>query len=479
MHQRKIISLINANNIQTELQMTHNINLEIFAEEQIAIIGPNGSGKSLLINMILGTRPLTGNIYYDFGTNSSPRISDNIRLITFKDVYGNSYTPTYYQQRWNQGDSESYPLISEILDTTPKYSNENLYKALHIYELYNKRIIELSSGELRRFQIAQALKNTPQILILDNPLIGLDKASRLMITQILESLQHEMQLIIVTTRYEDIPKFVTHVVEVNNKTTYPKIAYSDYIKTYKKPTPQSKVPIVFPRSYHDINTQQINDNIIALKDVSIKYGQKTILNHINWEVKKGEHWALSGVNGAGKSTLLSLINADNPQAYSCDITLFGKKRGTGESIWDIKKRIGYLSPEMFRSFNKNLTAKEIIANSLLNAKGFFKKPSPKQLEESLIWMQILNIAHLAERKYPTLSSGEQRLVLLARAFVKSPELLILDEPFHGLDNNNISRLKHIINQYCKQNDCSLILVSHYTEDYPSCIDHEMHLQKQA
>lgn len=134
---------------------------------------------------------------------------------------------------------------------------------------------------------------------------------------------------------------------------------------------------------------------------------------------------------------------------------------------------------MFRCFNKNLTAKEIIANSLLNAKGFFKKPSPKQLEESLIWMQILNIAHLAERKYPTLSSGEQRLVLLARAFVKSPELLILDEPFHGLDNNNISRLKHIINQYCKQNDCSLILVSHYTEDYPSCIDHEMHLQKQA
>lgn len=478
MHQRKIITLINANNIQAEIQMKHAVNLEILTTEQIAIIGPNGAGKSLLSNMIIGTKPLSGNIHYDFGTNASSRISDNIRLITFKDAYGSSYTPTYYQQRWNQGDTESHPKISEILSITRKDSSDNIYKALQIYELCDKRVIELSSGELRRVQIAQALKNRPKILMLDNPLIGLDKTARLMITQILESLHYEIQLIIITTRPQDIPKFVTHIIEVNNKTVYPKITYTDFITTHKYHIHQSNIPITFPHSNHiDISTT--NDNIITLKDVSIKYGSRTILSHLNWKVNRGEHWAISGVNGAGKSTLLSLIYADNPQSYSCDITIFGKKRGTGESIWDIKKRIGYLSPEMFRCFNMNLTTKEIIANSLQNTIGFFKKPTSKQIKESIAWMEALNIADLAERKYPTLSSGEQRLVLLARAFVKNPELLILDEPFHGLDNNNTSNMQYIINQYCTQNNCSLIMVSHYTEEYPSCIDHELHLQKQT
>lgn len=459
--------------------MSNAVNLEILADEQIAIIGPNGSGKSLLTNILLGSQPLSGHIQYDFGRNTTPRLSKDIQLITFKDVYGSASTPAYYQQRWNQGDQDSYPTVSEILEISQTDSKNKIYNALHIYELQDKRIIELSSGELRRFQLAQVLKKEPKILILDNPLIGLDKASRDMTLQVLESLCHEIQLIIVISRIQDIPFFVTHVVEVKGKTVYPKVTYTEFLKSHRTPHTQTN-DIILSLSKSSCTTKPNNaNNIVTLNNISIKYGKHVILENINWQINSGEHWALTGANGTGKSTLLSLIYADNPQAYACDITLFGRKRGTGESIWDIKKRIGYLSPEMYRCFHKNLPAKEIIANSLLNTIGFFKKPSPTQIEQSMTWMHILNIEDLAERMYPTLSSGEQRLVLLARAFVKNPELLILDEPFHGLDDQNTTQIRSVINKYCEKSNCSLIIVSHYTEDYPSCIDHVFRLQKRT
>lgn len=479
MYRQQIISLKNVNAINKGLQMSNAINLEIWADEQIAIIGPNGSGKSLLTNILLGSQPRSGHIQYDFGKNTTPHLSKNIQLITFKDVYGSAYTPAYYQQRWNKGDQDSYPTVSEILGITQTENSKNkIYNALHIYELQDKRIIELSSGELRRFQLAQVLKKEPKILILDNPLIGLDKTSRETTLQVLETLCHEIQLIIVVSRIQDIPSFVTHVIEVKEKTVYPKATYTEFLESQRTPSPRTDNIILSQPECSYIPKPNNEHNIVTLNHISIKYGKHIILNNINWQINSGEHWALTGANGTGKSTLLSLIYADNPQAYACDITLFGKKRGTGESIWDIKKRIGYLSPEMYRCFNKNIPAKAVIANSLLNTVGFFKKPSSAQIEQSLAWMRILNIEDLAERMYPTLSSGEQRLVLLARAFVKNPELLILDEPFHGLDDQNTSRIRSIINDYCKESNCSLIIVSHYTEDYPSCIDHVFHLQKQ-
>ena len=95
-----------------------------------------------------------------------------------------------------------------------------------------------------------------------------------------------------------------------------------------------------------------SEEVVKLNKVSIRYGDRTILKELDWTVRRGEKWALSGENGAGKSTLLSLVCADNPQSYACDISLFGRKRGTGESIWEIKKHIGYVSPEMHRAYLK-------------------------------------------------------------------------------------------------------------------------------
>ncbi|MFI3295467.1 MAG: ATP-binding cassette domain-containing protein, partial [Rikenellaceae bacterium] len=217
--------------------------------------------------------------------------------------------------------------------------------------------------------------------------------------------------------------------------------------------------------------------LVDLRNVSIRYGEYTILKDLSWSMQQGEQWALSGDNGSGKSTLLSLICADNPQSYGCDISLFGKKLGTGVSIWDIKRHIGYVSPEMHRAYSVSAPCLEIVASGLHDTVGLYIKMKPEEREVCEFWMEIFGIKALAERDFMKISSGEQRLVLLARAFVKDPELLILDEPLHGLDLRNRRLVLNIIETYCSRVNRSLIYVTHYKEELPTTITHSIHLVK--
>ena len=223
------------------------------------------------------------------------------------------------------------------------------------------------------------------------------------------------------------------------------------------------------------NKEYHTHEVAKLNNVSIRYGERTILKDLNWTVLNGEHWALGGQNGAGKSTLLSLICADNPQSYACDIAIFGNKRGSGESIWDIKKHIGYVSPEMHRAYQKDLPAIRIVTSGLKDSVGLYVKPNAQETETCRFWMDIFGLEGLEDKTFLKLSSGEQRLVLLARAFVKDPELLILDEPLHGLDNNNRRLVKDIIDTFMQRKNKTLIMVTHYKEELPSCIDHHLTL----
>ena len=209
--------------------------------------------------------------------------------------------------------------------------------------------------------------------------------------------------------------------------------------------------------------------------VNIAYNGIEILSNFNWSVKKGERWCVTGPNGAGKSTLLSLISADNPQAYANDIYLFDRKRGTGESIWDIKKNIGYVSPELHLFFDLGVTCQEAVASGLFDTIGLFRKPGPTETSIVLEWMEILGISSIKDKRLNQLSLGEQRLVMLTRALVKSPPLLILDEPCQGLDAQQTARFKNTIDLICQSTSTTLIYVSHYSQDIPSCITHHLQL----
>jgi molybdate transport system ATP-binding protein len=214
-------------------------------------------------------------------------------------------------------------------------------------------------------------------------------------------------------------------------------------------------------------------------DTTIRYGEAIILDAINWEVRRGQRWNVSGPNGAGKSTLLSLITADNPQAYANEIWLFDRRRGTGESIWDIKKRIGFVSPELHLYFDRGATAHDVVASGLFDTIGLFRPLNAEQETLVSLWMRLLSLWELRMRRLAQLSTGQQRMIFLARALIKNPPMLILDEPCQGLDDEQTAHFRDLITTLCTVFDTTLIYVSHYRQELPACIDHFLRLEKGA
>ena len=486
------IRLTAATTRKPEWAMAQPVDFALETGEHIAIVGPNAAGKSMFIDMITGRHPVfPGMAEYHFP--SSPYGGDkkgayeNISYITFRDTYGGDNDRTYFlQQRWNQMEiDEETPTVGDKLeeayrlagDDTPerRQLQQHLYSLFHIAPLLDKHVILLSSGELRKFKLASSLFGSPRVLIIDNPFIGLDAETRSQLVDLLASLaaQQQLQLILVLSRTDEIPDFMTHVVPVAGMTVLPKLTRAEFLSSLSPTLPPS--PATQPERSRQQPTDSQTQEVITFTDVTIRYGSRTILSHLNWQVNKGEHWVLSGQNGSGKSTLLSLVCADNPQAYACDIALFGHRRGSGESIWDIKRRIGYVSPEMHRSYHRDIPALRIVASGLKDSVGLYVRPTADEKQACHHWMSVFGIDHLADRSFLHMSSGEQRLVLLARAFVKDPELLILDEPLHGLDNANRQLVKQVIDDFCQHPDKTLIFVSHYREERPACIDHELTL----
>ncbi len=215
----------------------------------------------------------------------------------------------------------------------------------------------------------------------------------------------------------------------------------------------------------------------SMRNTTIRYGNTTILDNISWEVKKGERWSLSGPNGAGKSTLLSLITADNPQAYANEIWLFDRRRGTGESIWDIKQRIGFVSPELHLYFDRGATCREVIASGLFDTIGLFRALNEEQEIRVGEWMQWLGIGREGAKRMIQLSTGQQRMALLARALIKNPSLLILDEPCQGLDEQQTAHFRELIGVICKTAGSTLIYTSHYAAEIPDCVDRFLRLEQ--
>ncbi len=416
--------------------------LDVRKGEHVALVGPNASGKSRLASAFAGRA--------------------GAKFITFRDSYGSYGDRNFFmQQRWNLFTLEGEPpsageqLRKEAQsDRDPAAALRRLSELTALFGLekvLDKPLVTLSSGELRKFQLTRALLGGPQILVIDNPFIGLDPRTRTLLTHLLASLSEQTTLVLVLSRVAEIPPFITHVVPVADGQMGEKVPLEAYLDAVLPPA------------------------VIRMRGVTVRYGERVILDALDWTVREGEHWALTGANGSGKSTLLSLICADNPRAYACDIELFGRPRGSGETIWDIKRNIGYVSPELHRAFQVDAPALDIVASGLFDTEGLFRHPSEEQYACTRRWMAEFGIEELAEKPFLRLSSGEQRMCLLTRAFVKDPRLYVLDEPLHGLDEPRRRRVKALLDRFCGAPGKTLLMVTHYPEEYPACIDHSLTL----
>lgn len=465
-----------------DLRFREAINLTIYSGQHWAFLGPNGGGKTLLSDFMTGKIALhSGSVDYPLKEGNTP-VYKYIKSVAFRDVYGMSdYKQMYYQQRWNSSDIDNSPLAGELIkDLATADEIKELFSFFNIEELLEKQVILFSSGELRKFLIARTMLEKPRILILDNPYIGLDDSSRKLFNDFLAKTaeQNRVQIILLLCNVSDIPFFITDVLPVRDRKLLPPLKLETFLEdkiVQEKLFPVYQEKISLPQALESANTSY--DSVLKMENIHIRYGKRTILKDLNWQILKGGKWALLGPNGSGKSTLLSLVYADNPQAYANVLYLFDKKRGSGESIWDIKKHIGYVSPEIHLYYQVEQTALDVVGSGLFDSIGLYRKCNGNQLQEALKWMEVFHISHLKNHSFLKMSSGEQRLVILARAFVKNPDLLILDEPLHGLDQSNKTLVSSIINLYCEQENKALIYVTHYRNEIPRCVENRLELTK--
>lgn len=500
-----MLSLQNAFIRRYDTVVLSDLNLQIQTGEQWAIVGENGSGKSTLLEVLAGKWPVwRGKLTHDY---------DGILLSKVAELVPSDYSfnrivksaAQYYQQRFHSFEAEIAPSAREVLTNQLKpvgtvdehsvslppnsISEEdllNISQLLSIDHLLDQHFVTLSNGETRRMLLARSLLKKPKLLLLDNPFSGLDVHSREVLREALIHLKEEGISVILVTSSVEIPDSVTHILElkegkiVNTKSR----SSNDEKFADNRPLQGDKMPAVSglqSETKLKMDLQSIHSNnftfAVHLRNINVSYGGKKVLDTINWQVKKGEKWALVGPNGSGKSTLLSILTADNPQRFANDYHLFDLKRG-GASMWDVKNKIGHVSPELHLYFPQETTVFKTIASGFFDATGvYFRKLTDDQIQQTHAVAEWLNVGLLLDKHFKNLSKGQQRLVLLARALVKRPPLLILDEPCQGLDFAAVEHFKEVVNAVCDSPEQTLIYVSHYPYEIPSCVTQTLHLSE--
>ena len=444
------------------------ISFDLNEGEHLLVTGNSGSGKTTLAKAIAGKMFCKGSIRFN---NDQPKVIFVEQHYFFKTL--SNTNDFYYQQRYNSFDSDdAMTVMEELLTVTP---DENVIKELltqlQLLHRRNDSLLHLSSGEHKRFQLVKAFLQDADVFIFDSPFTGLDVNSREVVKELIERRSKKSTIILIAD-VEDIPSAITHVAELDKGTL-------KIFSTLKEFESGSTNSFQTGRFNGDIPFQHDSvefDVAIKFENVSVAYGDKKIFSNINWQVNRGERWLLKGANGSGKSTLIGLITGDHPQAYANEIFLFDRRRGSGESIWDIKRKIGFVSPELHWYYDKSISVYQTVASGFFDTVGVYKA---LHQEQGLIverWLSFLNLNLKAQEPLFTLSTSEQRLTLLARALVKNPPLLVLDEPCQGLDEQQVSEFVKLIDDLCERLNKTLIYVSHYENEIPGCVDKVMMLE---
>ena len=488
-----------------------NTHWSIRENQHWAIIGANGSGKSSLAKVVCGMLPAaSGRIRYHFRNRKQPhhspaeettvwnkpayvcfdmqrtvlkrqapvyqarwQSSENIDTLTVS-----TYLSEAHVKQFNPYRKDNKPLVPEIFAA----QRNLILSKLAIQSLMEKKIVQLSNGEMRKIMLARALLKSPRVLILDNPFTGIDSHFRARLAKILRDLMKTgTSVMVVASRKDEILPGISHVLAVENERIFAmghKALLWDNAAVRKlwRRSPATGFylpPSPGPKKRADGRADKI---LVQMKNVTVSYNGNEVLRNIDWTVLTGENWAVLGPNGAGKTTLLSLIIGDNPQAYANNMTLFGRQRGTGESIWEIKKKIGFVSPELHLHYPQQFSGFEVVCSGFFDSAGFYHRCSGEQLRCARLWMERLGMSKFSDEKFNRLSDGVQRMLLLTRALVKQPELLVLDEPCQGLDAENRHRIIKLLDAIGNNPEPAIIFVTHDIAELPGFITNILRLE---
>ncbi|CAB1079093.1 Putative molybdenum transport ATP-binding protein modF [Olavius algarvensis Delta 1 endosymbiont] len=466
-----------------------NTNWRVDKGQHWAIMGPNGAGKTALVRALTGDVPVVkGTVHYSPGRDGAVQaeyvsFEQHQRLIAREERRDDF--------RFFSGNQNLITTVHDILAEVGGLTGvdpadiERVVARLKINHLLGRGIRALSTGEMRKVQIARVLLKSPEIMILDEPFDGLDDSSRQDLALIIEDLMDDTRtVILVTHRQREVLANISHVLAIRDGRvvfqgpreevlTAPQIEYlyaPEFDAAFSPPTTGENKAATDDAG---------SDILITMRDVTVSYGGVTALDNVSWSMSSGQNWVILGPNGCGKTTLLNLITADNLQAYANEIWLFNQRRGSGESIWEIKQRIGMMSSEFQIRYRKPLSAYAVVLSGFFDSVGLYRQASADQKRTADQWMKILGIADNSAKIFNRLSYGEQRMVLLARALVKMPQILILDEPCQGLDRTNRQRILDAIDVIGHHSRTNIIYVTHYPDEIPACVSHMLQFEKRT
>ncbi len=325
----------------------------------------------------------------------------------------------------------------------------------------NKSLDSMSSGEQKRALLSYLIAQKPEYMVLDDVYSNIDKDTQLSITKSLTELSGNTILIQLFFRKRDILPCIDTVFSVNDTNEITVVQSAEEFCVKDKSLENTGHRFTLPKQY--ANNHVDVDPLIQLNSVSVRYGEKEVLDKVSWEIRKGEFWQLTGPNGSGKSTLITMISGDNPKAYGQNMILFGRKKGSGETIWDIKRQIGYFTPAMIHQFTRDDSVENMIISGLMDSVGLYTIPSEMQKDMAKAWIEMLGPT-FRNKSFQNLSIGQQRMVMVARAMVKHPPLLILDEPTIELDDENNRLFVEMINTIAAEKQVAIIYVSHRDEE---------------
>ncbi len=433
------------------------------------VLGPNGSGKTLLAQIITGRRaPSSGSVTYASGLK--PEI--HIGYISFEEQETVLERERRRDESWLlHGEADPGTSVDTLLkecSSCDAHEFTQLINRFSLEHLLQRGIKYLSTGELRKVLLCRSLLSHPALLLLDEPYDGLDRASR----KQLESMIHELpsqgvSIVMLLNHRDEIPPASTGLICLEDGAVRYLGDPSGYLPKPGKGTEKAPIP---PSLVRSTPTQtSISQKVIEMHGVRLSYGEKRVLKDVTWTVNEHEHWMITGPNGSGKSTLLSLVSGDNPKAYGQNLFLFGRKRGSGETVWDIKKQIGFVSGDFQFSYRVRIKALEVIVSGFFDSIGLYTQPTGYQLETALEWISLLGLEKKKHDRLSKLSFGEQRMLLIARAMVKQPRLLIADEPCQGIDDSNREMVLSLLESIARSGETQLLYVTHNPAETLSCI----------